>query len=123
MDPAMDTSSPAVRFVFNVLASVAQFEREIMLTGQREGIAKAKGEGKYEGRKPTARAKALKRWRCIRSASERQRPPGSSKLLAEMSIASWAIRPERQAEILWSSSVASVAFASPEAHREIRGNG
>jgi DNA invertase Pin-like site-specific DNA recombinase len=58
MDPAMDTSSPAVRFVFNVLASVAQFEREIMLTGQREGIAKAKGEGKYEGRKPTARAKA-----------------------------------------------------------------
>ena len=29
-----------------------------MLTRQREGIAKAKGEGKYKGRAPTARAKA-----------------------------------------------------------------
>jgi DNA invertase Pin-like site-specific DNA recombinase len=58
MDPAMDTNSPAGRLVFNVLASIAQFEREIMLTRQREGIAKAKGEGKYKGRKPTARAKS-----------------------------------------------------------------
>ena len=29
-----------------------------MLERQREGIAKAKGEGKYKGRRPTARAKA-----------------------------------------------------------------
>ena len=29
-----------------------------MLERQREEIAKAKGEGKYKGRKPTARAKA-----------------------------------------------------------------
>ena len=58
MDPAMDTSSPAGRLVFNVLASIAQFEREIMLSRQREGIAKAQREGKYKGRKPTARAKA-----------------------------------------------------------------
>ena len=33
-------------------------EREIMLERQAEGIAKAKGEGRYKGRKPTARAKA-----------------------------------------------------------------
>ena len=58
MDPAMDTSTPAGRLVFNIIASIAQFEREVMLTRQREGIAKAKGEGKYKGRKPTARAKA-----------------------------------------------------------------
>ena len=44
--------------MLNVLGSVAQFEREVMLERQREGIAKAKGEGKYKGRKPTARAKA-----------------------------------------------------------------
>jgi DNA invertase Pin-like site-specific DNA recombinase len=30
----------------------------MMLERQREGIAKAKFEGKYEGRKPTARAKS-----------------------------------------------------------------
>ena len=60
MDPAMDTSSPAGRLTFNVLASIAQFEREIMLTRQREGIARAKGEGKYKGRSPTAQAKSEK---------------------------------------------------------------
>ncbi len=55
MDPAMDTSTPNGRLIFNVIASIAQFEREIMLTRQREGIAKAKQEGKY---KPAARAKS-----------------------------------------------------------------
>ena len=37
---------------------IAAFEREMMLERQREGIAKAKLERKYKGRKPTARAKA-----------------------------------------------------------------
>jgi DNA invertase Pin-like site-specific DNA recombinase len=58
MDPAMDTSTPAGRLVFNALASIAQFKREIMLTRQRQGIAKVKAEGKYKGRAPTAWAKA-----------------------------------------------------------------
>jgi DNA invertase Pin-like site-specific DNA recombinase len=44
--------------MLNVIGSVAQFEREMMLERQREGIAKAKGEGKYKGRAPTARAKS-----------------------------------------------------------------
>ena len=34
---------------------MAQFEREMMLERQRDGIAKAKAQGKYKGRKPTAR--------------------------------------------------------------------
>lgn len=41
-----------------MVGAIAQFEREIMLERQREGIAKAKAEGKYKGRAPTARAKA-----------------------------------------------------------------
>jgi DNA invertase Pin-like site-specific DNA recombinase len=41
-----------------MIAAVATFEREMMLERQREGIAKAKAEGKYKGRKPTARARA-----------------------------------------------------------------
>ncbi|QIG50103.1 recombinase family protein [Nordella sp. HKS 07] len=40
------------------LRLVAQFERDIMLARQREGIAKAKKEGRYKGRAPTAWAKA-----------------------------------------------------------------
>lgn len=53
-----DTATPNGRLMLNVLGSVAQFEREIMLERQREGIAKAKAAGKYKGRAPTARAKA-----------------------------------------------------------------
>jgi len=44
--------------MLNMFAAMAQFEREIMLEHQREGIAKAKTDSKYKGRKPTARAKA-----------------------------------------------------------------
>ena len=54
----LDTATPTGRLMLNVMGSVAQFEREMMLERQREGIAKAKGEGRYKGRKPTARAKA-----------------------------------------------------------------
>ncbi len=53
----VDTNTPTGRLMVNVLASVAQFEREMMLERQREGVEKAKIAGKYKGRKPTARAK------------------------------------------------------------------
>ena len=38
--------------MLTVLEAIAQFEREMMLERQREGIAKAKSEGRYKGRKP-----------------------------------------------------------------------
>jgi DNA invertase Pin-like site-specific DNA recombinase len=44
--------------MLNLLGSIAEFEHELMLERQREGIAKAKAEGKYKGRAPTARRKA-----------------------------------------------------------------
>ena len=52
---AVDTSNPTGKLILNVMSSVAQFEPEMMLKRQREGIAKA--DEKYLGRKPTARAK------------------------------------------------------------------
>ncbi len=57
LDGAIDTSTASGRLMLNMLTSIAQFEREIMLERQREGIAKAKAEGRYKGRAPTARAK------------------------------------------------------------------
>lgn len=54
----VDTGTSTGRLMLTMLGAIAQFEREIMLERQREGIAKAKAEGKYKGRKPTARAKA-----------------------------------------------------------------
>lgn len=55
---SLDTSTPTGKLMVNMLGSIAQFERELMLERQREGIAKAKGEGKYKGRAPTARARS-----------------------------------------------------------------
>lgn len=54
----LNTADATGRLMLNVLGSVAQFERETMLERQREGIAKAKAEGRYRGRKPTVREKA-----------------------------------------------------------------
>lgn len=54
----LDTTTATGKLMLNVLGSVAEFEREMMLERQREGIAKAKAEGKYRGRAPTAMAKA-----------------------------------------------------------------
>lgn len=53
-----DTSNPTGKLMLTILGSIAEFEREIMLERQREGIAKAKAAGKYLGRKPTARARS-----------------------------------------------------------------
>jgi len=50
----MDTQTPTGKLMLTVLGGVAQFEREIMLERQREGVAKAKAAGKYKGRKPLA---------------------------------------------------------------------
>ncbi len=48
----MDTQTPTGKLMLTVLGGVAQFEREMMLERQREGVAKAKEAGKYKGRKP-----------------------------------------------------------------------
>lgn len=53
----VDTKSPSGKMLLTVFAAMAQFEREIMLQRQREGILAAKQAGKYKGRKPTARMK------------------------------------------------------------------
>ena len=50
----MDTQTPTGKLMLTVLGGVAQFEREMMLERQREGVAKAKTAGKYKGRKPLA---------------------------------------------------------------------
>jgi len=51
----LDTTTPTGKLMLNLLGSIAEFERSLMLERQREGIAKAKADGKYRGRAPTAR--------------------------------------------------------------------
>jgi len=54
----LDTRNPTAKLILTILGSVGCWEREIMLERQKEGIAKAKAEGRYRGRQPTARAKS-----------------------------------------------------------------
>lgn len=48
----IDTSTPQGRFMLTVFGALAELERESILERQREGIAIAKAQGKYKGRKP-----------------------------------------------------------------------
>lgn len=57
LDLNLDTSTPTGRLMLSMMGALAQFERENLLTRQREGILRAKAEGKFKGRVPTARAK------------------------------------------------------------------
>ncbi len=54
----LDTTTATGKLMLNVLGSVAEWERSMMLERQAVGIAKAKSDGKYRGRAPTARRKA-----------------------------------------------------------------
>ena len=46
-----DTTTPAGKLQMTMMAAIAEFERSMILERQREGIAIAKREGKYKGRK------------------------------------------------------------------------
>ena len=53
---AIDTTTPTGKFMLTVFGAVAELEREYILQRQREGIAIAKANGVYKGRKPIQRA-------------------------------------------------------------------
>jgi DNA invertase Pin-like site-specific DNA recombinase len=54
----IDTRAPTGKLMITMLGAIAEFQRGLLLERQREGVAKAKQDGKYKGRKPTARARA-----------------------------------------------------------------
>lgn len=55
---ALDTSTATGKLMLSLLGAVAEFEREMMLERQRDGIARAREAGKQFGRTPTARQKS-----------------------------------------------------------------
>lgn len=48
----VDTNTPTGKLMLTMIAAIYQFERDIMLERQKEGIAIAKRQGVYKGRKP-----------------------------------------------------------------------
>lgn len=49
---AIDTTTPSGKFMLTIFGAVAELEREYILQRQKEGIAIAKAQGVYKGRKP-----------------------------------------------------------------------
>ena len=52
---AIDTTTPTGMFMLTIFGAVAELEREYILQRQAEGIAIAKEQGVYKGRKPIVR--------------------------------------------------------------------
>ena len=80
---AIDTTTPTGKFMLTVFGAVAELEREYILQRQREGIAIAKANGVYRGRKPIQPPefeKVMTRWqRREITATEAMRQMGMSK--------------------------------------------
>ena len=80
-----DTSTPAGELAMTMFAAIATFERKIMLERQREGIALAKEQGRYKGRKeadkPANWPELVAKYQCreIPSVSELVRICGCSR--------------------------------------------
>jgi DNA invertase Pin-like site-specific DNA recombinase len=55
----IDTTTPTGRLMFNMLGAIAEFETDLRRERQMEGIAKAKAEGKYQGRPVSIDAEAI----------------------------------------------------------------
>jgi DNA invertase Pin-like site-specific DNA recombinase len=60
LDQNIDTSTPTGKLLFNMLASIAEFETEIRKERQMEGIAKAKEKGIRFGRKSKLQENEIK---------------------------------------------------------------
>lgn len=52
LKPSLDTSRPADKVVVNVMASLAEWERELRIERTREGVAHARAQGRVAGPKP-----------------------------------------------------------------------
>src|ERR671918_1242850 len=50
LDQAIDTTTPAGRLLFNVLASIAEFERDLIRDRVLAGMRRAKAQGRHLGR-------------------------------------------------------------------------
>jgi len=67
LDQSIDTRTPTGKAFLGMLAIFAEFETNIRKERQLEGIARAKKQGKFKGRKPTAQAKKLEMLKLLES--------------------------------------------------------
>ena len=59
----LDTSTPQGKFMLTIFGAIAEFERDLMIQRQQEGIRIAKAAGKYKGRTGKKRPKDFDKYK------------------------------------------------------------
>src|SRR5699024_5277611 len=67
---ALDTTTPGGRLVFHVLAALAEFIRELIVEGTKEGLAAARAAGTRLGRPPAMDDEQIRHARALLAQPE-----------------------------------------------------
>lgn len=78
---SFDTTTPQGKLMLTIFAGLAEFEREMILQRQREGIRIAKAEGKYKGRRETPYNEKSLRSECEKWRNKQQTAIQTMKIL------------------------------------------
>ncbi len=76
LDQGIDTSTPAGRLLFNVLAAIGEFEGDLIRERTKAGLAAARRRGRHPGRpkaldaRQAARTRRLAKSRSVRKVAE-----------------------------------------------------
>jgi DNA invertase Pin-like site-specific DNA recombinase len=93
LDQSIDTTTPSGELIFNILGSLAQFELELIRSRTKDGLERAKSEGKKLGRiKSTSNdqdRKIKSRWKAGESWNEIAEDYGISRQSVYRRIKKW----------------------------------
>ena len=79
---AIDTTTPAGKLIFGILASLAEFERDLISEPTRAGLASARARGRKGGRKPKMTSAKL----CLAMAAMGKPETNVGSLCAELGV-------------------------------------
>ena len=68
LDLGLDTSTPTGKFTAQIIAAVAELERELIGQRTREGLEAKRAEGVVLGRRPSITPETVERLRVMRAA-------------------------------------------------------
>ncbi len=70
LEPALDTSKPTDKVVVNVMASLAEWERDLLIARTKEGVAHARAQGRVGGRPKALTADQTRQVRALHASGE-----------------------------------------------------
>ena len=94
----IDTSTPAGRFFFHVMASLAQMERELLIERTRAGLDAAKSQGRVGGRKRVMSESKLESAKKLLAAGATPRGVAADLGVSLPTLYRWIPASERESE-------------------------